>query len=224
MPKRPLLYRTLVAGLAAVLLAPPVAAYRGTIVCESNGYRYNRCNVDTEGRVEFRREISTGNLCRQGRSWGWDGGGIWVDRGCRAEFTYGRGHGGGHDNNSAAIAAGVIGALALGAIVANQNPGGPGYPPPPVYAPPPPATAVPPWAVGSFIGYDSVVGQQVQLAIGGRGRVFLRDWNGRVVNEGVLRDGVVHWSNGRRSFLAQERSGVVLGDIDGANRYRFRRS
>ena len=44
------------------------------------------------------------------------------------------------------------------------------------------------------------------------------------VNEGVLRDGVVHWSNGRRSFLAQERSGVVLGDIDGANRYRFRRS
>src|SRR5262249_49014125 len=107
-------YMAAVIGAALWLpTALPASAWTGTIVCESHGYRRNFCRVDTEGRVRLVREISTGNHCRQGQGRGWwfDHSGIWVDRGCRGVFEFGRGRGGPPNNNSnAAIAAG-IGAL-----------------------------------------------------------------------------------------------------------------
>ena len=92
----------------------------GQLTCESISYRYRFCNADTQGRANLVRELSTGNLCRQGTGWGYDNRGIWVDRGCRGEFRYGRDSGG---RNDAAIAAGILGAFALGAAVSSsQNP------------------------------------------------------------------------------------------------------
>jgi hypothetical protein len=41
-----------------------------------------------------------------------------VDRGCRAQFTYGRGRSDSGSNTGAAIAGGILGALILGAAVA----------------------------------------------------------------------------------------------------------
>jgi hypothetical protein len=72
-----------------------VSASTGFVNCDSIGYRYQYCSVNTQGRVAMIRENSSGNLCRQGRGWGYDDNGIWVDRGCRAQFSYGRDDGGG---------------------------------------------------------------------------------------------------------------------------------
>jgi len=56
------------------------------ITCSSNdGYR-NYCTADTRGGVRLARQLS-GSPCEEGSTWGYDSRGIWVDRGCRAEFT-----------------------------------------------------------------------------------------------------------------------------------------
>jgi Protein of unknown function (DUF3011) len=60
-----------------------------TISCESNDMRRNWCNVDTRGGVRLYRQKSD-SPCVQGRTWGYNRNGIWVDRGCRGEFQIGR--------------------------------------------------------------------------------------------------------------------------------------
>jgi hypothetical protein len=57
------------------------------IVCRSNG-RFTRCAVGTRFGVQLSRQLS-GASCVEGRSWGYDRDGIWVDRGCAAEFFVG---------------------------------------------------------------------------------------------------------------------------------------
>jgi hypothetical protein len=57
-----------------------------TVRCESQDNRQRRCNVRVTRSVTLIRKLSD-SACVQGRTWGWDGGGIWVDRGCRAEFS-----------------------------------------------------------------------------------------------------------------------------------------
>jgi len=73
------------------------------IKCESWNYKDARCAIDTRGGVELNKRIA-GN-CQEGRSWGYDRGGIWVSNGCRAEFRVfagynGGGHGGHNGNGS----------------------------------------------------------------------------------------------------------------------------
>jgi hypothetical protein len=58
-----------------------------TIVCESTDGRRHRCATDTLGQVSISRQLSRTSRCIEGRSWGSDRRGIWVDRGCRAEFV-----------------------------------------------------------------------------------------------------------------------------------------
>lgn len=60
-----------------------------TIVCSSNHGDRVYCDADTRNGVMLVRQIS-GSPCDQGRTWGYDRRGIWVDRGCRAEFATGR--------------------------------------------------------------------------------------------------------------------------------------
>ena len=60
-----------------------------SVTCSSDDGRRNYCPVATSGGVRLTRQIS-GSPCREGESWGWDRRGIWVDRGCRAEFEVGR--------------------------------------------------------------------------------------------------------------------------------------
>jgi hypothetical protein len=58
-----------------------------TIVCKSEGFRYNRCPVyQGRGRVTLSRQLSDAS-CVRGSSWGVDRDGIWVNNGCAAEFT-----------------------------------------------------------------------------------------------------------------------------------------
>lgn len=58
-----------------------------TITCTSNDFGYNHCDVSIWGRrVYVKRQISK-SRCIQGNNWGTDWRGIWVDRGCNAEFA-----------------------------------------------------------------------------------------------------------------------------------------
>ncbi|MDP8979767.1 MAG: DUF3011 domain-containing protein [Acidobacteriota bacterium] len=59
-----------------------------TITCSSNNGRRVHCNADTRGGVQMVRQLS-GSRCSEGSSWGSDAQGVWVDRGCRAEFQTG---------------------------------------------------------------------------------------------------------------------------------------
>ena len=56
--------------------------------CASGGYNYNMCQVDTGrgSRVWLVRQISK-TPCVEGRNWGWNRAGVWVDGGCEAVFT-----------------------------------------------------------------------------------------------------------------------------------------
>ena len=67
-----------------------------TFRCESNDNRSRRCAASTRGGVRLVRQLSD-SPCIEGRSWGYDGSGVWVSNGCRGEFQSGRGGGGGWD-------------------------------------------------------------------------------------------------------------------------------
>jgi hypothetical protein len=62
------------------------------ITCSSDDGRRNFCNVDTRRGVRLSRQIS-GSPCIETQTWGYDNRGVWVDRGCRAEFVVGSGGG-----------------------------------------------------------------------------------------------------------------------------------
>ncbi|MFO1505594.1 MAG: DUF3011 domain-containing protein [Lysobacterales bacterium] len=59
--------------------------------CESQGYGYQMCRVDTGigGRVSIMQQLSK-TPCRQGQTWGWNRAGVWVDGGCAAVFRVDR--------------------------------------------------------------------------------------------------------------------------------------
>ena len=56
--------------------------------CESHGGNYQRCPVELRCDDSVRMvNQRSGADCREGKSWGWSRDGIWVDRGCRADFV-----------------------------------------------------------------------------------------------------------------------------------------
>jgi hypothetical protein len=65
---------------------------RFAVRCGSEDYRYNFCAVDLggAGRAYVSRMFSSKSPCVEGRTWGWNRAGIWVDQGCDAEFTIDR--------------------------------------------------------------------------------------------------------------------------------------
>ena len=65
------------------------SGYGGTdqvLRCESKDGRARHCNAPVQRGVRLIRTLSD-SACIQGRTWGWDRSGVWVDRGCRAEFS-----------------------------------------------------------------------------------------------------------------------------------------
>ena len=78
-----------IAASAFVTLSLPAHA-RDTISCESREYRYAHCSADTAGYARLLSQTSQAP-CIQGRTWGVDGGGIWVNNGCAGEFEVGGG-------------------------------------------------------------------------------------------------------------------------------------
>ena len=60
-----------------------------TVSCSSENGRRQYCEADVRGSVRMVRQFSRA-ACRQGETWGYDNRGIWVDRGCGADFEVGR--------------------------------------------------------------------------------------------------------------------------------------
>lgn len=59
-----------------------------TITCASDDGRRKVCPVDATNGVQLVRQRSN-TKCKEGSSWGHDGKGIWVDKGCEADFVVG---------------------------------------------------------------------------------------------------------------------------------------
>jgi len=84
-------------GTACVAPSPSASAaafqpgYGGAprVTCSSNDGKRNWCDIGGSRDVRLSRQIS-GSACIQGSTWGTDRRGLWVDRGCRAEFIIGR--------------------------------------------------------------------------------------------------------------------------------------
>jgi len=61
------------------------------LTCDSKDFRYRMCQVDIgpRGSVRIERQLSD-TACIEGRTWGANRAGIWVDGGCAASFLVGR--------------------------------------------------------------------------------------------------------------------------------------
>ena len=66
--------------------------YRGgrAFYCSSDDFNFHGCRVNTYGGVRLIRQRSEAP-CIYGQTWGFDERGVWVDRGCRADFATGGG-------------------------------------------------------------------------------------------------------------------------------------
>ncbi len=56
------------------------------VYCDSKKYKLRICPVRVSSHVELVRQKSK-NACRFNKTWGYDRRGIWVNKGCRAEFA-----------------------------------------------------------------------------------------------------------------------------------------
>ncbi len=97
-----LIWIVLLLGIGSLSLASSTAwaqsgitAQNGrNVTCASDDGRRHLCRVDTSRGVQMVNQRS-GSPCNQGQTWGYDRSGIWVDRGCRADFFLGGGGGSG---------------------------------------------------------------------------------------------------------------------------------
>lgn len=208
-------HRTVTSLLCVALVAGPLPARaEETIRCDSPGLRYRYCRVDTDDRVELVRQHSFID-CRQDRNWGYDRYGVWVDRGCSADFRVGRDRHSGRDKAAVAGVA-LVGLAALLALSANKQAQAQAETQPQA------AGEVAPWAVGSFSGYDSLERTEVQLTILPGGAVTGRA--GRNEFTGSLKDGRL--TAGRHLFrVAASGNGFIATDErDSSHQVVFQRS
>mgnify|MGYP001045600451 CR=1 FL=1 len=188
--------RPVATALAVLLVAPP--AFARTVRCESRDYRHTYCPVPTYGDVQLRSERSR-SACHYGRTWGYDHRGIWVDRGCRADFAVDEGRRGsysgygGYDSydrdrdsgskTGAAVAGVALGAAIAAAIVASKNKHRQDD-----------REVVPSWLVGRFEGYNTEQHVDVAMQISPSGAVTGYLPGGQQVY-GSYRDGRVAFSD-----------------------------
>lgn len=66
--------------------APQSVPLDTVVVCESENGKRKTCQADTSAGVQIVRMLSE-QRCSFGREWGYDAEGIWVNKGCRAEFV-----------------------------------------------------------------------------------------------------------------------------------------
>ena len=82
--------RNVVLLLLVFWLGSPVFAADREVECVSKDFRYAVCRVSVDGQVRLLKQLSEA-ACRQGRTWGYDRRGIWVDQGCAGRFLVGGG-------------------------------------------------------------------------------------------------------------------------------------
>lgn len=146
-------FRLLLASATAAGMAAPPAFADRVMRCESEGAAYAYCLVSTAGQARLERDLS-GGLCAEGRSWGYDHRGVWVDRGCRGEFSVGPPSPG----DESAVT--VTGGLALLASVLMSD-----EPLVEMTSPDDQADGIPNWSIGTFRGYDTDRRLEIELTL-----------------------------------------------------------
>lgn len=95
--------RVISAALSVVLVTITTvvgaAQERRTITVRSQDYGYYYYRVNTGNRVSLTQQLSR-TACEYNRTWGYDYRGVWVDKGCEAEFEVGGGGGGNYNPGS----------------------------------------------------------------------------------------------------------------------------
>jgi len=76
-----------VAGLFIAVCIPSLS-FAQSIACESRDYRRNYCATGIQVTKAWLINQRSKSRCIQGRTWGYDGGGIWVNSGGGAAFAY----------------------------------------------------------------------------------------------------------------------------------------
>ena len=74
-------------AFATLALAVSGSAAAQSIRCESIEYQRAYCPTGPISGAQIVAQTSR-SMCAQGRTWGWDGGGIWVSSGCQGDFAY----------------------------------------------------------------------------------------------------------------------------------------
>ena len=219
-----MLRRVIALKLASVVMLTsfgvmPVLAQSNYITCGSNNNNYNYCRVNTGNNVRLERKLSFSS-CNYGYDWGYDGRGIWVNNGCRAEFSYG-----GSSGKTAAIAGtAVLGGLVLAAAIAakrkkdaekkseeeessNNDNWDSGH------------EYVPSYLVGVFRGWNPNLNAYSDLTVGPSGAISIRNSNGRYEN-GRYDNGFIRLPWGRYEverdgdgFMARQSDGTAYSYV-----------
>lgn len=226
------LYRWWLAGLllggsAGLLTGPALAAPR-EVTCESKHMRHGYCPTGEHGDVRVMTSYGS-HPCIEGQTWGTDGSGIWVDRGCYAKFWVDD-RKSGHSNRNTAIAAG-IGIAAIAAAIASQSHDRQqGYVPPPQTSPPsyyPPSrpsygySYIPSSQIGRFTGFNTVHRAEITVDIDPSGRVMYYAVGQQV--SGRLTGNRIYYDNGTSYLLEPTNNGFVLrqdGDPNNATAFQ----
>lgn len=197
--------------IAAMAWAPFPAMASDKINCESERGRYNFCRADTDGKVKLIREFSN-NQCREGRTWGYENRGVWVDRGCAAEFRVGRDK---DSDKKAAIAVGVVGLAVIAAMAANANnkaqQENQSSPPREVQR----------WNAGEFSAFDSRQKAMVKLTVQADGR--LSTYSRGEVQSGSLQDNAMFIGSSRFRIEPQADGFLATDQSDTSRQLRFER-
>ena len=190
------------------LVAAASAHAQTTIRCESDRYRYRYCRITTYNRVGLLRELSDAQ-CLEGRTWGYDYRGIWVDRGCRAEFSVGTRRD--YDDRYGGTG-GAVGGI-LGSILGGSGSYS-GYDTPP-------RGGAPSWAVGTFRGYDPVLESTTEMVIYPSGAVTIFARGRRV--SGQLQGRRIRMESGSTYSIERERDGFLMRGQENRREVRFYR-
>lgn len=178
-------FLTFIAASAFVAQSMPAHA-RDTISCESREYRYQHCSADTAGFARLVNQTSQAP-CVQGRTWGFDRGGVWVNNGCAGEFEVG---GGGRERSSYAPTP----ERGRGGSAAWER-----------------GDSVPGWATGTFHGTDAS-GHQQTITIDRDGAVTLRD-RGGAVERGTYSGEMANLPSGQLGINPSGSNGILVNGM-----------
>lgn len=84
--RSPVAFTAVLAAAVLVALPAPPAEAQVRVQCGSRDYRYQHCPVAGPLDGAWLVQQRSGTPCEEGRSWGWDRRGVWVDRGCEGIF------------------------------------------------------------------------------------------------------------------------------------------
>lgn len=108
-------------------LTQAICVAQTVVRCESTNGQRKYCRASTAGGVALRYQYSSEG-CWKDDTWGYDGGGIWVTNGCRADFTLGAAprqntntSSSSNDKLIGGLIMGGLAGLAIGTAVANRN-------------------------------------------------------------------------------------------------------